>query len=81
MAELDNVLRKVACDLKMVGTPGAEFLIITNEVVMDAVTKLINLGDKIKKVGSSGVQGEEDDDKPVQKLRTLQDFALNRKKA
>ncbi len=83
LAELDKVLLKIKKDLQKVGTSDAEFKIITNEVVMDAVMKLINLVDKIKKI--SNPTPEPDSENPAEngnkKIANLQDWTLQKNKA
>jgi len=81
IAELDNVYKKIASDLKKVGDIDPDFTILTNETVMESVIKLTNIVDKIKKIGTSGQQEDDAEQKPAQKVRNLQDWTLSKKKA
>lgn len=81
IAELDNVYKKIASDLKKVGDIDPDFTILTNETVMESVIKLTNIVDKIKKIGTSGQQEDDAEQKPTQKVRNLQDWTLSKKKA
>lgn len=81
IAELDNVYKKIASDLKKVGDIDPDFTILTNETVMESVIKLTNIVDKIKKIGTSGQPEDDAEQKPTQKVRNLQDWTLSKKKA